>query len=294
MQLKGSIIVVLLAMLVLQAGPLSRCALACGGNGNGGDLDSEEISTKGGSGAGRGPSIWNIDPVLVERLTDVGVAGGTVTLDGDRFEGRMRGIFYEFGGERGTGMSFEEWAKTSRASKARRQLFLEWAADFQAGWGIEDTMLTIGWTAAEWADSAGRGAHAVLNFVPILGPGAYVGLASSRAFADAYSKALSKGKSQSEAIEAGMNYAITKGVAAAIAKKILGNPAKTTWKTVTKNLNPRVRSVARAGSNFIVTTCLMTGKNVVKELGHAGGQAVLNASRNQAPQPRGIRPALTP
>lgn len=283
MKHKGSIIVVMLAMLTLQAGPLCHSVLGYGGGGGGGggDSDTEGFSTGGGGGASWGPDIWDVDPDL-DTSTGVDVAGGTTDL-GNPMTPQLQQIFIQLGGEDGTGMTFEDWTKSARAAKAMVQISQEGEQGDAAGTaGNLGTVVTV----LEWIDSAGQKVQVGLSFCPPLSAPWSVTLDAGRAFADAYNKALDQGKSQGEAIEAGMKQAAMKGVTTAITAGTLGNAAGNTWNKA-KNLNPNsVKSVAKAGSNFIGTGVLKTGENIINDLADAGRNALTNnAPQNQAPQP---------
>jgi hypothetical protein len=112
-----------------------------------------------------------------------------------------------------------------------------------------------------------------------------VTLDAGRAFADSYNKALAEGKTTAEAIKIGLKQSAIKGVTTAITAGTLGNAAGSTWNKA-KNINPNsVKSVAKAGSNFIGTGVLKTGENVINDIADAGRNAISNAPANQSPTP---------
>lgn len=276
------------ATALLLAGPLSVSVHAYGGGGEGGGGGREwgGSSTSGGGGTSWGPNIWDIDPDLTD-ATGEEIEGGTVDL-GNPMTSQLQQIFVQLGGEQGTGQSFDDWMKSSRAAKAMVQISLEGEQGEAAGEaaGAHRTVVVL-----EWVDWAGQKVQVVLGFCPPLSAPWSVTLDAGRTFADAYNKALGEGKSTAEAIEIGMKQAAMKGVTTAITAGTLGNAAGDTWNKA-KNINPNsVKSVAKAGANLIGTGALKTGENVINDLADAGRNAISNAPANQAPQPTYATPA---
>ena len=269
--------------LLIQAGPMSSHghAYGGGGGGGGGGGDGEGvIGARPPATGGGGPDIWDVDPDLTD-VTDEDVAGGTTDL-GNPMTSQLQQIFIQLGGEEGTGKSFKDWMKSSRAGKAMVQIALEGDQEDASGdaAGAHRTVVVL-----EWIDWAGQKVQIGLGFCPPVSAPWSVTLDAGRAFAESYNKALEQGKSTAEAIEIGLKQSAIKGVTTAITAGTLGNAAGNTWNKA-KNINPNsVKSVAKAGSNLIGTGALKTGENVINDIADAGRNAIPTAPTNQATPP---------